>query len=113
MQYLALIYSDDSAPMEYDGDLMADYNAFNTAAIAAGIEISGNALMPVSDASSLRVRDGKTAITDGPFAETKETLGGYYLMDCKDLDEAIHWAAQIPTAKYGTIEVRPIMVFEQ
>jgi hypothetical protein len=63
--------------------------------------------LPVTDATTVRVRNGKTLITDGPFAETHEQLGGYYLLDCKDLDEAIGWAAMIPSAKYGSIEVRP------
>lgn len=61
----------------------------------------------------MRVRNGKSELTDGPFAETKEQLGGYYLLECKDLDEALHWAAKIPSARYGTIEVRPVMVFDQ
>ena len=113
MQYMALIYSAEGLEAQYDGDLMADYYAFGEAAKAAGVMVTGDALMPTAQASSLTVRDGKTAVTDGPFAETKEALGGYYLLECSDLDQAIHWAAQIPTAKYGTIEVRPVMVFEQ
>ena len=79
---------------------------------AAGVLGGGNALEPVSTATSLQVRSGKTALVDGPFAETKEQLGGYYMLECKDLDEALHWAAKIPTARYGTIEVRPVMVFD-
>jgi len=113
MQYLALIYSVEGLESEYEGDLMADYYAFSTAIQEAGVMISGEALMPTSTASSVTVRDGKTSITDGPFAETKEILGGFYLLECKDLDEAVKWAAQIPTAKYGTVEVRPIEVFDQ
>ncbi len=113
MQYMALIYSAEGAEDQYDGDLMADYYAFSTAATKAGVNVAGEALMPVSSASSVRVRNGKTTITDGPFAETKEYLGGFYLLECKDLDEALEWAAKIPTATHGTIEVRPVMVFEQ
>ena len=113
MQYMALIYSADGTEAGYNGDLMADYYAFGNAAKEAGVMVTGDALMPTAQASSLTVRDGKTTVTDGPFAETKETLGGYYLLECKDLDKAIEWAAKIPTAKYGTIEVRPVMVFEQ
>ena len=84
-----------------------------TAATEAGVNVAGEALMPTSAASSVRVRDGKTTITDGPFAETKEYLGGFYILECKDLAEALEWAAKIPTATHGTIEVRPVMVFEQ
>jgi hypothetical protein len=75
---------------------------------AAGVLISNNGFSGVADATSVRVRDGKTLTTDGPFAETHEQLGGFFLVECKDLDEAIAWAAKIPTAKYGTIEVRPL-----
>jgi hypothetical protein len=74
---------------------------------AAGVWLSSSGLSPIADATTVRVRDGKTLITDGPFAETHEQLGGYFLLDCKDLDEAIRWAEKIPTAKYGSIEVRP------
>ncbi len=72
----------------------------------------GDALEPVSTATSVRVRNGKTVTTDGPFAETKEQLGGFYIVDAENLDEAIEWAAKIPTAEFGTIEVRPLMVFD-
>ena len=72
----------------------------------------GDALEPVSTATSVRVRGGKTVTTDGPFAETKEQLGGFYVVDAENLDEAIEWAAKIPTAEFGTIEVRPLMVFD-
>ena len=113
MQYMALIYSTPGSEAGYEGDLLADYGQFTQEAVAAGVFKAGEALMPVSDASSVRVRGGSTAVTDGPFAETKEVLGGYYLLDCADLDEAIKWAAKIPTAKYGTIEVRPLMVFDR
>lgn len=112
MQYMALIYSNDEAAAQYEGDMMADYGQFTQEAVAAGVFKAGDALMPVSDASSVRVRGGDTAVTDGPFAETKETLGGYYLLECADLDEALKWAAKIPSAKVGTIEVRPVMVFD-
>ena len=110
--YMALIYAEDGYSENYDGDMMADYGAFTQDAIAAGVFKAGDALHPVSTASSVKNRDNKIQITDGPFAETKEQLGGYYLLDCKDLDEALHWAGKIPTAKYGTIEVRPVMVFD-
>lgn len=112
MQFLALIYNvegDHDVDME---TLMSQYFAFGAEAEEAGVMVGGNALEAVSTATSIRVRGGETALTDGPFAETKEQLGGYYLLDCKDLDEALHWAAKIPTARYGTIEVRPVMVFD-
>lgn len=112
MQYICLIYGDMSqAPVpgtaEFD-QLLAEYGAFTNMVKERGALVSGDALQPVSTASTVRVRGGKTQTTDGPFAETKETLGGYYLLECKDLDEAIELAAQIPTAKFGSIEVRPV-----
>ncbi|MBL4806978.1 MAG: YciI family protein [Rhodobacteraceae bacterium] len=112
MQYMALIYSTPGSEATYDGDMMADYMQFAKDATEAGVMVAGDALNPVTDASSVRVRNGKTVVTDGPFAETKEVLGGYYLLECADLDQALHWAARIPTAKQGTVEVRPIMVFD-
>ena len=112
MMYMALIYAEDGYQADYDGDMIADYGAFTQDAVAAGVFKAGDALHPVSTASSVQMRNGKAQITDGPFAETKEQLGGYYLLDCKDLDEALNWAGRIPTAKHGTIEVRPVMVFD-
>lgn len=112
MMYMALIYAAEGSETSYEGDMFADYGKFGQDAIAAGVFSAGDALHPASTASCVQVRSGKSTITDGPFAETKEQLGGYYLLDCKDLDEAMKWAAQIPTAKYGTIEVRPVMVFD-
>lgn len=112
MQFMALIYDVEG---EFDVDwetLIQQYGEFGAKAQEAGVLVTGDALQPVSTATSVRVRDGNKVITDGPFAETKEQLGGYYLMDCKDLDEAISWASQIPSARFGTIEVRPVMVFE-
>lgn len=113
MQYMALIYSAPGSEAGYEGDMMADYGQFTQEAVAAEVFNAGDALMPVSDASSVQVRGGNATVTDGPFAETKEVLGGYYLLDCADLDEALKWAAKIPSAKIGTIEVRPVMVFDQ
>jgi hypothetical protein len=89
------------------------YQTFGEEAGAAGVIVGGNALEAVTTATSLQIRNGKTHITDGPFAETKEQLGGYYLLECKDLDEAVKWASKIPSARFGTIEVRPVMVFDQ
>jgi hypothetical protein len=113
MQFLALIYAgenQDDVDME---TLIAQYQVFDGQAGGAGVLLGGNALEAVSTATSVRVRGGTFELTDGPFAETKEQLGGYYLLDCKDLDEALGWAAKIPSARYGTIEVRPVMVFDQ
>jgi hypothetical protein len=115
MQYMALIYDTeserDAMSPEERTQYVADFNAFTQAAKDAGVFMAGDALRPVDTATTVRLREGKTLTTDGPFAETKEQLGGYYLLDCKDLDEALHWAAKIPAAKYGSIEVRPVLVW--
>jgi hypothetical protein len=113
MQFLALIYNTEGNDDVDWETLMGQYQIFGEEAGAAGVLEGGNALEPISTATSVRVRAGKSELTDGPFAETKEQLGGYYMLQCKDLDEALHWAAKIPTARYGTIEVRPVMVFDQ
>jgi len=115
MQYLLLIYAEKDAGPAYGTpefqELMVNYRAFTAEVQEKGVLEGGNALQEVDTATCVRVRHDKTEIVDGPFAETKEQLGGYYLVDCKDLDEALKYAAKIPTAAYGTIEVRPIMVF--
>ncbi|MBA3877009.1 MAG: hypothetical protein C0498_08745 [Anaerolinea sp.] len=113
MQYLLLIYQAEpaadaqSGADEMTGELAA-YAAFTRETRERGQFVAGEALEPTATATSVRVRDGKTVVTDGPFAETKEALGGFYLLDCRDLDEAIEMAAKIPGARRGTIEVRPI-----
>lgn len=91
------------------GDLMSDYYAFTNEVKERGLFLAGEPLESVTTATTVRVRNGKAEISDGPFAETRETLGGYYLLDCRDLDEVLECAAKIPTARYGSIEVRPIM----
>lgn len=111
MQYIALIYGDGNPPEDPEA-LMQAYGAYTQELVASGCFVAGDALQPVSTATSIRVRDGKTDITDGPFAETKEKLGGYYLRECENLDQAVEWAAKIPSALTGTIEVRPIMVYD-
>jgi len=112
MQFLALICaSEGKDDVDFD-TLIQQYTEFEANAKSAGVMVTGEALEPVSTATSVQMRDGKKVITDGPFAETKEQLGGFYVFDCKDLDEAIEWASQIPSARYGTIEVRPVMVFD-
>ncbi len=111
MKYLLMIYENEAgwlASSEAERNaIYAEYGAFTEKVAAAGVLLGGSELHPTSTATTVRVR-GETLITDGPFAETKEQLGGYYLLECKDLDEALHWAAQIPTAKHGSIEVRPL-----
>lgn len=112
MKYLAMIYSaEDADDVDFD-TLIQQYTDLEEEMTAAGVSYSGNALQPVSTATSVRVRDGRSKLVDGPFAETKEQLGGYYVFDCPSLDEALKWASKIPSARYGTIEVRPIMEFE-
>lgn len=116
MQYLLLIYENEAAQSamskEAMGQLMGDYNAFTKSVKESGAFRAGEALTPTNTATTVRVRDGKTLTTDGPFAETREQLGGFYLVEAKDLDEATAMAARIPTAKTGSIEVRPIVVWE-
>lgn len=116
MQYIALIYTKETeetaASPEEQKAVLDAYFAFNAAAKEAGVFIAGDALQPTSMATTVRMREGELLTTDGPFAETKEQLGGYYLLDCENLDQAIEWAAKIPAAQHGSIEVRPIMVFD-
>jgi hypothetical protein len=115
MRYMALIYTDRAnAPAEGSPEqqkLMGEYYAYGDEVSKAGVFKSGDALLPTTTATTVRVRDGKTLTTDGPFAETKEQLGGFYIFDCKDLDEALKWAAKIPDARNGSVEVRPIWEF--
>jgi hypothetical protein len=116
MRYLLTIYGDESGwndvTPEEASQIMAAYGAFGQAAQEAGVLLGGEGLQPTSTATTVRVRNDETLTTDGPFAETREQLGGYYLLDCKDLDEAIGWAARIPGAQSGSVEVRPIMDYE-
>jgi hypothetical protein len=116
MQYVFLIYDDEANSATTPEAIAAEinaYNAFGEDARASGVMVGGEALHPVNTATTVRVRDGKTLTTDGPFAETKEVLGGYYVLDCKDLDEAIAWAAKIPASTQGSVEVRPLIDFSQ
>jgi hypothetical protein len=117
MQYLLLIYDDEkiwqNMSKEEMGRYMAEYGAFTESIKKSGHWKAGEALQHTHTATSVRVRGGKAQTTDGPFAETKEQLGGFYLIDAKDLDEAIAIAARIPSAKLGTIEVRPLMDFSK
>jgi hypothetical protein len=115
MQYLLLIYANEAAfaalPNDQMEQMRTDYFTYTNDITASGNYIGGNPLMPTSTATTVRIRDGKRSVTDGPFAETKEQLGGYYLVEAKDLDEATEIASRIPGAKMGTIEVRPVRPF--
>ncbi|AKT42461.1 YciI family protein [Chondromyces crocatus] len=116
MQYMILVYDDESLwanmPEAQSQQLFGEYNAYTDAMEKAGILRSGNALKPVATATTVRIREGKTLTTDGPFAETKEQFGGYYVIEVPDLEEALKWAAKCPSAPLGSVEVRPVMNFE-
>jgi hypothetical protein len=115
MQYLLMIYRSEAEHGKMDAatrqKMMAEYGAFTQSIIQSGNFKAGDALQPTTTATTVRVRDGKTLTTDGPFAETREQLTGYYLVEARDLDAALAIAARIPGAKVGSIEVRPIMVY--
>ncbi|MCU0308345.1 MAG: YciI family protein [Thermoleophilia bacterium] len=115
MKYMILIYSDPAAgPAEGSPEMQAEFGqwmALTQELAESGQMVGGDALHPVQAATTVRVRDGEAVLTDGPFAETKEHLGGYYIVDVPDLDAATAWAARMPNAHYGSIEVRPVMVF--
>jgi len=113
MQYLLLIYDKESdwgkLSEAEQGAIMREYQDFSKSINASGHYRAGSQLHPVSKATTVRVRDGKKLITDGPFAETKEQLGGYYLIEAQNLDDAVALAAQVPSARFGSIEVRPLV----
>lgn len=116
MQYLLMIYQNEAEygntdPAERQ-KMSAEYGAFTQSIIQSGNFKAGDALQPSTTATTVRVRDGKTLTTDGPFAETREQLGGYYLVEARDLDAALAIAARIPGARTGSIEVRPILVYK-
>jgi hypothetical protein len=117
MQYLLLIYGQESdwfnRPEPEIGATVAEFAKFTEEITKQGKNLGSNRLKPVSTATTVRIRDGKRLVTDGPFAETKEQLGGYYLIEAKDLDEAISIAAKVPSARNGSVEVRPVFVREQ
>jgi hypothetical protein len=112
MRYALMICVDETTVQAYSPEeaksMLAEYVEFGDEMGKRGVLRGGERLRPTSDATTVRVRDGEVLTTDGPFAETKEQIGGYYLVDCKDLDEAIEVAAKIPGARLGSIEVRPI-----
>jgi hypothetical protein len=115
MRYMMLIYGNEAADANMSEQEQAaeyqEYAGLGERFAARGLAPEGEALQPVATATTVRVRDGKTLTTDGPFAETKEQLGGFYILNCKDLDEAIEMAAYIPGVRHGSVEIRPIMEF--
>lgn len=111
MQYMFLIYTDPAITPNIGKEMNDAYLAFTKMVKDAGVLRGGDALHPPHTATSVRVRGDKAETMDGPFAETKEALGGFYILDCKDLDEALHYARLIPGAKLGTVEVRPVVTF--
>jgi hypothetical protein len=115
MRYLCLLVCqpdmDDPVPGTPEfTQMLSGYQSATQAMAAAGVLVDSGPLQPASAATTIRVRDGEPLVTDGPFAELKEQIGGYYVLDCADLDEALRWAATIPAARFGCIEVRPLMV---
>jgi hypothetical protein len=116
MQYLLMIYQNEAEYAKIDAataqKMLGEYQAFTQSIIEGGNFKAGDRLQPTTTATTVRVRDGKILTTDGPFAETREQLGGYYLVEAKDLDTAVGIAARIPGARHGSIEVRPIWVYK-
>ena len=117
MKYLCLIYDDEKKlagmPKGESDAFMGEYFAFTNAIQEGGQYVAGEALQPVETATTLRMRNGRLSTTDGPFAETKEQLGGFYLIEARDLNDAIQVAARIPSVRTGSIEVRPVVDFSQ
>jgi hypothetical protein len=116
MQYLLLIYQNEAELGKMDAaarkELTAEYGGYTQSIVQSGHFKAGDGLQPTTTATTVRVRDGKMLTTDGPFAETREQLAGYYLVEAKDLDTALAIAARIPGAKTGSVEVRPVMVYD-
>lgn len=115
MQYLLLIYAEEEnierlLAEDYEG-VMSGYRQVNDELKRAGAWVAADRLERIDTATTVRVREGKAAVTDGPFAETAEQLGGYYMIEAPDLDAAIAWATKLPAARYGSVEVRPVMAF--
>jgi len=112
MKYILLIYAEEAGwsrlPPEQQKQGVAAYGAYTEALNAAGVRIASDRLRPIATATSVRVVNGETKVLDGPYAESKEQLGGFYMIDVPDLDTALSWAARCPAAEYGTMEVRPI-----
>jgi hypothetical protein len=117
MKYAFTIYNDESlresASPEEAAATSKAYMELSRELEEAGALIAGEGLYPTATATTVRVRDGERSVTDGPFAETKEALGGFFVLDCKNLDEAIEWAEKIPGSRTGSVEIRPVMVFDE
>lgn len=111
MRYLLLIYQNEADAVHTEEELQKWFD-YTERLKASGCHLGGEALQPVATATTVRERDGEVITTDGPFAETKEQLGGFYMIDCEDLDEALEWAGRIPSVGRGSVEVRPIMEFD-
>jgi hypothetical protein len=116
MQYMLLIYDDEKVWANFSeaerAAIFGEYGTYTQGLRDSGAFVAGDPLQPTTSATSVRVRDGEQLVTDGPFAETKEQLGGYYVVEAESIDEAIEHAAKIPSARYGTIEVRPVLAME-
>jgi hypothetical protein len=114
VQYLALIYTDEdawaAAPEAERAAVLERYSSFARDAGAAGVMVDGSELAPTADATTVRLRSGEPVITDGPYAEVKEALGGYFVLECATIGDAVEWAARIPAAEDGAVEVRPVHV---
>jgi hypothetical protein len=114
VQYLALIYADEDRWAELEEQERQHwyerYRAFADEAQSSGVLVDGSELAPTTDATTVRVRGSETLVTDGPYAEVKEALGGYFILECPSIDEALDWAAKIPGAHHGAVEVRPVHV---
>jgi hypothetical protein len=117
MKYAFTIYGDESqrasASEEQQQAMAQAYGAVTQEMNEKGVYVAGEGLYPTPTATTVRVREGDREVTDGPFAESKEQLGGFYVLDVKDLDEAIEWAAKIPGSQFGSVEIRPVMVFDE
>jgi hypothetical protein len=117
MKYALTIYADESkresATPEQMQEVSQAYGQVTQEMQQKDVLVAGDGLYPTATATTIRVRDGEREVTDGPFAETKEQLGGFYVLDCKDLDEAIEWAAKIPGAQLGSVEIRPVLVYDE
>jgi hypothetical protein len=115
MRYLCLLVGEPDMAGPEPGtpefmQMLSDYQSATQAMTTAGVLVDSAPLQPAAAATTLRVRDGEPLVTDGPFAELKEQIGGYYVLDCADLDEALRWSATIPAARFGAIDIRPVMV---
>jgi hypothetical protein len=116
MKFMLLLWGDESqwegASQEEAAAEMARWEDYSAQLVAAGAMVSGEALQPSATSKTLRVESGEQVVTDGPFAETKEALGGFYVIECASIDEALEWAAKLPSAEYGATEIRPVMDYE-